>query len=162
MMTYVHNSINDADCIMYMCDASTFSIEKAIPQSIRIILEYVIKANKKIILLLNKLDLLSTPKEALPMIAELHATNLFTDIIPISALKCNNINTIIETITKYLPKSHFYYDPELLSTQPQRFFVSEIIRERIFMAYKEEIPYSTEINIVEFSRTCLVIFRIRS
>jgi len=133
-----------------MCDATTYSLQKTLPESIRFILQGIIKSEKKIILLLNKIDLLSDPKLVLPMIEELSTTKIFTEIIPFSALKCHNIDTLTQVITNYIPVATFYYDPELLSTQPQRFFVSEIIREKIFMAYKEEIPYSTEVNIVEF------------
>ena len=150
MMNYVYNSIDESDCIIYIYDVSKYKQYNAISQNVKEILGNIAKSKKKIILLLNKIDLLVDVKKVLPIIAELNTTNIFTDIIPLSALKGNNTTDVIKTISKHLPISPFYYDAELLSTQPERFFVSEIIRENIFMLYNEEIPYSTEVNIVEF------------
>ena len=150
MMDYVSHSIDEADCIIYIYDVSKYKPQNAIKQNIKNILTKINSSNKKIICLLNKLDLLRDVKEILPIIADMNSLNLFSDIIPISALKESNIKDVIKTITNYLPNNNFYYDAELLSTQPERFFVSEIIRENIFFAYNEEIPYSTEVNIVEF------------
>jgi len=75
---------------------------------------------------------------------------IFDEIIPISALKNQNTDAFINTLKKYLPESPFYYDPEMLSTQPEKFFVSELIREAVLSDYREEVPYSTEIQISEF------------
>ncbi len=75
---------------------------------------------------------------------------IFDEIIPISALKNQNTDAFINTLKKYLPESPFYYDPDMLSTQPEKFFVSELIREAVLSDYREEVPYSTEIQISEF------------
>jgi len=147
MMNYVDNSIVEADCIIFILDATRFNSKKPFSNELLNILK---KINKKIILLLNKFDLLKDRKEVLPMIDLLNQMKLFSDIIPISALKESNIEQVISTVTKYLPYSNFYYDPEILSTQPERFFVSEIIRENIFKSYSDEIPYSCEVNIIDF------------
>jgi len=147
MMDYVDNSIIEADCVMFIYDATRFNFRKPFSNELLNILQ---KTKKNIILLLNKLDLLKDRKELLPMIDLFSKMNLFSDIIPISALKESNISEIVSTISKYLPHSDFYYDAELLSTQPERFFVSEIIRENIFKSYSDEIPYSCEVNIIEF------------
>ena len=57
---------------------------------------------------------------------------------------------MIITIEKYIPESEFYFDPELISSQTERFFVSEIIREKIFLSFSEEVPYACEVFIQEF------------
>jgi len=150
MMDYVSSSIDEADCIIYMLDVTKYKPQHAVTENVKNILNKIYLANKKIICLLNKLDLLKDVKEVLPIIAEINSLKLFADIIPISALKENNTQNIIKTITNYLPDAKFYYDAEMLSTQPERFFVSEIIRENIFYMYGDEIPYSTEVNIIEF------------
>ena len=149
MMNYVSSSVYEADCVIYICDASKYKEGQLKQGSIKNTLAKIQK-DKKIICILNKLDLLRDVKETLPMIAEMNSLELFSDIIPISALKENNIKNVVDTISNYLPVMPFYYDAEMLSTQPERFFVSEIIRERIFLSYGEEIPYSTEVNIIEF------------
>ena len=150
MMDYVSASINEADCVIYICDASKYRKEQIIPTSIKNTLAKIKKAKKKIICILNKLDLLKDVKETLPMIADMNSLNIFSDVIPISALKKSNIKNVLDAISNYIPFMPFYYDAEMLSTQPERFFVSEIIREHIFLSYGDEIPYSTEVNIVEF------------
>jgi len=151
MMDYVNSSINEADCIIYMFDVSKYRRQNVINDNVKNILNKIhYSANKKIICLLNKLDLLKNVKEVLPIIAAMDSLNLFTDIIPISALKKNNIKNIIKTISNYIPDAKFYYDADMLSTQPEKFFVSEIIRENIFYMYGDEIPYSTEVDIIEF------------
>jgi GTP-binding protein Era len=150
MMDYISHSIDEADCIIYICDITKYKSQNPIPKNVENILKKINLSNKKIICILNKFDLLTDIKETLPIIADMHSLNLFSDIIPTSALKKNNLKDVIGTIINYLPNSQFYYDAEMLSTQPERFFVSEIIRENIFFAYSDEIPYSTEVNIVEF------------
>ena len=158
MMDYVDNSIDEADCLIFIYDVTRFNLQKPFSNELLKILQNVNRNNtnrknhkpKNILLLLNKLDLLKDSKEVLPMIDLFSKMDLFSDIIPISALKKNNTNVIVATISKYLPYSDFYYDPELLSTQPERFFVSEIIRENIFKSYSDELPYSCEVNIIDF------------
>lgn len=151
MMEYVYTSVSEAECVIYIYDISKYNPQKPLPTEILEMLKNISVQNKKhIIMLLNKLDLLKNRKEALPIIDTFHKMDLFSDIIPLSALKESNTDDVIHTIIQYLPESPFYYDPELLSIQPERFFVSELIRENIFIAYSDEIPYSTEVNIIEF------------
>lgn len=148
MMRYVRNSIEEADCLILIYDITKFNKLDPIPEEL---LEFFKDTRKKIILILNKIDLLKDVKETLPIIATFDKMQLFADIIPVSALKENDLEKrLIPVISEYIPKSHFYYDKELISTQPERFFVSEIIREAILLSYHEEIPYSTEVHIVDF------------
>lgn len=148
MMEYVHNSIEIADCIILIYDVIKFNKIKPISD---VLYNFFKKEKKPVILLLNKIDLLKDSKEVLPLIKCFYDMNLFSDIVPISALKEKKLNKkILDVITKYLSESEFFYDADLLSNQPERFFVSEIIRENIFLSYGEEIPYSTEVSIIEF------------
>lgn len=151
MMDYVHNSIAEADCLVLIYDVTRYNPKSPIPAELLAIIKNIKQnSSKNIIMLLNKLDLLSSRKEVLPMIAVFMEMDFFADIIPISALKKSNLDETIKTIAQYIPTLPFYYDAELLSTQPERFFVSEIIRENIFISYSDEIPYSTEVNITDF------------
>jgi len=146
MMDYVNESISESDIIIALIDMGKYHKEGITEQ----MLELVKIANKPVIAVLNKVDLLKDRKEILPIIDNLNKLNLFTDIVPISALKDMNIDELINTISKSLPISDFYFDSEILSTQNERFFVSEMIRETIFFLTKEELPYSTEVSILEF------------
>ena len=160
MMSYVHNSVAEADFVVYIVDASKHtdstlnydndSTNYLIPKNVSTILDKIKASNKKMLLLLNKIDLLGDVKNILPIIEQYSKTNLFEDIVPLSALKEKKLYHIIDTIAKHLPHSAYYYDEELLSTQPQRFFVSEIVRENILVKFQDEVPYSTEIDIIRF------------
>ncbi len=148
MMGYVSESIEAADLLLLLFDVGQFSLERNIfHQSFLSMLE---KANKPIVLLLNKIDLVKDKKELLPMIAHFQGYKLFNEIVPISAIDSSSSNALLPIISSYLPESPFYYDEDMLSTQNQRFFVSELLRECIFKSYSEEIPYSTEVAIMEF------------
>ncbi len=101
------------------------------------------------ILLLNKVDLCAK-ENLLPMIQFFHDTGFFKDIIPVSALKNDGIETAKRTLISHLPAGARFYPEDTLTEQPEKFFVSEIIREKIFLSYGKEIPYSTDVLIEEF------------
>lgn len=105
---------------------------------------------KPVVVALNKMDALHDRKQALPVMEALMQTGVVKQVYPISALENKVVDDLVAALASYMPEHEFYYDAELLSEMPQRFFVSEIIREVIFKSYREEIPYSTEVNIAEF------------
>ncbi len=146
MMDYVSESINESDVVIALIDMEKYA-EEGIPEAI---MQIATNSGKPVICVLNKVDRLLDRKMILPVIEKLNALKVFADIIPAAALKKMNIDDIIETITKHLPEHEFYFDEDLLSTQTERFFVSELIRENIFILTKEELPYSTEVSILEF------------
>ncbi len=148
MMRYVDESVAESDAIVVLVDMSKYDLSRSyFPSKF---FEMLKNAGKPSIALLNKIDLIKDKKMLLPAIQYLHETKLFTDIIPISALEEEDARKLIDNLIKLLPEGPFFYDDELLSTQTQRFFVSEMIRETIFELLEEELPYSTDVNIVEF------------
>lgn len=148
MMGYVHDALKDADVIVLVVDVT----QQPTPETVVTpdVAEALHRLRKPIIVALNKIDLLRSTAEVLPIIERYAATGLFAELVPISALKHANVDELLRVIERYLPESPFLYDPELLSTQPERFFVAELIREQIFLLYRHEVPYSTEVQIVEF------------
>ena len=149
MMEIVEQSLDDADVILALVDASdqrTFATEQ-----IPLVEQYCRDAGKPSYLLINKMDTLFNKAVVLPTIQKVLDEGFFKDYRAISALKGMYTNEILPMIMPSLPYEEFHYDIDVLSTQPQRFFVSEIIREVVFHQYKEEIPYSTEVQIVEFT-----------
>lgn len=148
MMGYIDSSLDEADIIVIIIDCIDYlKSGEYFPESFDLALK---SASIPAIAIINKIDLLKNVKEVLPIIDGLNKSKLFKEIIPISALKKTSVNELIKTIELYLPETPFYFDSELLSTQSERFFVSEIIRRRVFDAFGEEIPYSTDILIREF------------
>ncbi|MEJ5245718.1 MAG: GTPase Era [Bacteroidota bacterium] len=148
MMEYVTEEVLSSDVLLVLFDVSEYSAHKEPFHST--FFELLGKSPAPKILLLNKIDLLKDKKAMLPAIDYFAKTDTFSEILPISAYQPDDVAKAIEIIAKYIPKSPFYYDEDLLSTQNERFFVSELIREQIFLICEEEIPYSTEVSIVEF------------
>lgn len=146
LVGYVAEAVRDADVILLMLDANHPTIERIAATP----LGDVTSIDKPVVLLLNKVDQLEQKDRLLPIIERFSAMNFFSEIIPISALEGENTDAIIPALTKHLPTGLPFYDPEVLSRQPERFFVAEMIREQILLGFRKEIPYSVEVDIVEF------------
>ncbi len=141
MQDEIKRSLENVDVILFMIDINK------IPEDIPNILK---KTKTPIIVGLNKID--SVPKGDI-VIALDNIANKFEnikEIVPISALKGINIPELLDVLYKYLPEGDYLYDPELITTSPERFFVAEIIREKLFNFLHQEIPYSTAVIIEEF------------
>jgi GTP-binding protein Era len=145
MMSFANSALRDADVILPMIDASKPEIESSI--TLKVISEF---KDKPIILVLNKIDLVKKGL-LLPMIDSLSKLNLFKEIVPVSAARGENLGDLHKTIIKYLPEGIPLYPAESTSDKDERFFVSEIIREKIFGKFRDEIPYSTTVEIEEFN-----------
>jgi GTP-binding protein Era len=148
MMTAASGAIADADALMFMLDAQQVRSDGGIP-SRHPLFTTLRKANKPAFLLLNKIDLVS-PAELPPLITACAGNYPFQGVMPVSALTGKGIEEIIAAVLQCLPEHPPYYPLDIVSEHSQRFFVAEIIREKIFLHYREEIPYSTTVDIVEF------------
>ncbi len=147
MLKDVRRSFGDADVILVLAEAN-LAPDRALPEAWN---EYVkAAAGKPIILALSKTDLLKDKKAILPILQAYGERNEFAEIVPFSAKTGYNLKEIVATLRKYIPVAERLFDPEQLSDQNDRFFASEFIREAIFQKFKEEIPYSTEVQIEEY------------
>ena len=148
MMEAVKISAKDADIILLIQDVGEdFNGEKLLHQEF--VNEVLVNLQAPKILLLNKIDL-SNQNEIFLLIEKLQSTNLFTKVIPISAEHNFNLIDVINSVVELLPENPKYYPDEELTDESERFFVAEIIREKILEQYSEEIPYSCEVLIAEF------------
>lgn len=146
LMEYVHQSTKEADMVLALFAMDKFKNDgRDFLQE----LEYIKNIKIPVVAVINKTDLYSN-EAVLPVIHYLDEQKCFSGIVPASALKNNGLDAIKEEFTKYLPYHPPYYDQEILTEQPERFFASEIIRETIFHKFRDEIPYSTEVSIEEF------------
>jgi GTPase len=142
MMEAVDNAFADADVMIYLIETG----EKNIDEDIALRLK---KIDVPLFLVINKIDLIDQKK--LEDYVKYWREHLPTaEIIPISAQEKFNIDYLLKRILHFLPKSPPYYDKDQLTDRPERFFVAEIIREKIFFHYKKEIPYSVEVIIESF------------
>ncbi|MGE5846389.1 MAG: GTPase Era [Ignavibacteria bacterium] len=147
MMEAVNSAVKDADVILLIIDlAADPDAEKSLNNEI---ISQIKKSRKPLILLLNKIDLLEQNRVKTGLI-KLETSKQFNKIIPISASKGINIGEVLNSLILNLPEHPKYYPEDIIAEETERFFVSEIIREKIFEQYQEEIPYSTEVSVVEF------------
>lgn len=146
MLGYVETAVRDADMLLLLLDANAADLERLAMTP----LGAITTMRKPVVLAINKVDTLHDKKVLLPMMVRFQEMGVFTDVIPISARDGDNVDVLMQAIESRLPVGPPLYDPELISEQPQRFFVSELVREQILKQYKDEIPYSVEVVIVEF------------
>jgi len=144
MVKTARAAVADADLVLFMIDAtagtSTANVE---------MFREVLASPKPVIIVLNKTDLIAR-LNLLPIIEYYHTECKISDIIPISAMTGDGLLDLKEAIKKYLPLNVPFYSLDYITEQPERFFVAEIVREKIFQNYGEEIPYSTTVTIEEF------------
>jgi GTP-binding protein Era len=148
MMEDIKNSIDDSDIIVFLIDANDDpSGHKLLNQ------EFVKKAvgdiNKSKLLVINKVDLI-TQEQANELIVHFANQNLFEEVIPVSATLNFNTQRVIEDLLKYIPEGPKLFPDDQITDANERFFVSEIIREKLLELYRDEVPYSCEVLIAEF------------
>ena len=144
MMGFVTGALKDADVILYVTD----TVEKGDDASEEIIEKVRLSAIPTIVVI-NKIDL-SNQARLEALVEEWQARLPQAKVVPVSALEGFNVGGVFDTIMGLLPKGMPYYDEGTLTDRPMRFFASEIIREKIFLNYDKEIPYSVEIVIEEY------------
>ncbi len=154
MMDFVKNAFEDADVLIYMVEIG----EKELKDEA--FFKRIIHAQIPVMLLLNKID--KSNQEQLEEQINLWKEKVpNAEIIPISALENFNVQTVFDRIIALLPESQPFYPKDALTDKPERFFVNEIIREKILLNYDKEIPYAVEIETEEFKEDDDII-RIRA
>lgn len=143
MNRFVDGTFKDGDLMLFMTDM-TETYEDDDP-----IFEKLKNADAPVFLLINKTDL-AKPEEILRLIQKWDNRFKFNEIFPISALKKYNTDRLFDLILKNMPEGPVYYPKDQLTDKPERFFVSEIIREKILLHYQQEIPYSCEVIVDSF------------
>ncbi len=143
MRKFSYSALSDADILLYVTDVFD-SKEKN-----NDFLERVNKNPAHLILLINKIDLINQEKLE-TLVDEWSVLLPRAEILPISALKNFNIVELFERIKELLPESPPFFDKDQLTDRPERFFVTEIIREKILMNYQKEIPYAVEVVVEQF------------
>ncbi|MDT0645864.1 GTPase Era [Zunongwangia sp. F260] len=143
MMDFVKSAFEDADVLVYMVEIG----EKELKDEA--FFNKIIHADIPVLLLLNKID--TSNQEELEEQVELWKEKVpNAEIMPVSALQGFNVAEVFNRIVELLPEGPAFYPKDTLTDKPERFFVNEIIREKILMHYKKEIPYSVEIDTQEF------------
>jgi GTP-binding protein Era len=147
MMGAADGALKEADIVMFMVDAGRPGVDRDSVE--RRTLERLREAGRPVYLLVNKIDLLDKAL-LLPLIGRYAEFFPFREIIPISAKTRDGFPDIQQTLARDLPRHPPLYPTDIVSDQQERFFVAEIIREKIFLECAEEVPYATSVDVVEF------------
>lgn len=147
MLEFSEGALVDADVILYVTDA----IED--PTKNADFLAKVAKSGVPTLLVINKIDLLKGNDELSVIYDKWKSLLPDAEVFPASALHKFNVTNLMERIKELLPPSPPYFGKDALTDKPARFFVTEIVREKIFLTYDKEVPYSTEVLVEKFSET---------
>ena len=146
MLAFSESALADADVLLYVTDV----VEN--PEKNMDFLDKVRKMTIPVLLLINKIDE-SDQKTLGDIVEKWHTLLPNAEILPISAKNKFGVDILLKRISELLPDSPPYFDKEQLTDKPARFFVSEIIREKILLYYDKEIPYSVEVSVESFKET---------
>lgn len=138
MMENVDSAVADADLVIFMAEATATEPDMLSMSRLK---------GTPSILVINKIDLIRR-EDALPLTKKYADANIFDTIIPISAKTGYQIDILLEEIVKRLQPGPQFYPDDMLSEHPERFFIAELIREQVFKQLREELPYSTQVNII--------------
>ena len=145
MMQEVREGLEGSDFILLISDAT----ERFGPGE-KFVLDMVKKSKTPAFLLLNKVDLIKQKDKLLAVIEHWRQLHEFAEIIPISALKKDNLDDLLDAIVKQLPDGPPYFPSDQLTDQPLRFLVAELIREQVLLDTSEEIPYASTVLVERY------------
>ncbi|CCZ14570.1 gTPase Era [Prevotella sp. CAG:487] len=146
MLAFSESALQDADVLLYVTDV----VEN--PEKNSDFLEKVAKMTIPVLLLINKIDQTDN-KSLVALVEKWHGLLPSAEILPISAKNKFGIDMLMKRVKEFLPDSPPYFDKDQLTDKPARFFVSEIVREKILLYYSKEIPYSVEVRVESFKET---------
>ncbi|MFC6332439.1 GTPase Era [Paenibacillus septentrionalis] len=141
MMKSAESALKEVEAVLFLIDAS-----EDLGGGDRYIIEQLGKVKTPVFLVVNKIDKID-PEALLNKIIEYKDLYPFTEIVPISAMKGNNVSTLLEQIGKYLPEGPQYYPADQVTDHPEQFVCAEMIREKILHLTREEIPHSIAVQI---------------
>ncbi|MFS0575257.1 GTPase Era [Sporosarcina sp. 179-K 3D1 HS] len=146
MMKTARNTLKEVDVILFMVNA-----DEPIGRGDRFIIELLERTETPVFLVINKIDLVH-PDDLLTIITSYTEEYDFAEIVPISAMNGNNVERLLETLTTYMPEGPKYYPDDQVTDHPERFIISELIREKVLHLTREEIPHSIAVVIEKIER----------
>ncbi len=137
-------TIQDVDLILFMIDAGKWTAED------ETVLDYLRHSGRPVILIINKVDRSKDKSQLLPFISEVSGKYEFVEVIPISARKGDNLDTLEAAVTRMLPVSPPIYDPDQVTDRSMRFIAAESIREKLMRGLGQELPYQLTVEIERY------------
>lgn len=141
MLKVATDSLNEVDVVLFVVDDS-----KTIGAGDRRIIEDLRKVKTPIVLVINKIDKLEK-EELILLMKKYDSEGIFDEIVPISALKEGHLNPLVNTINKHLPEGPKYFPDEMITDQPERVLISELIREKVLHYVHEEVPHGVAVEV---------------
>ncbi|WP_213422931.1 GTPase Era [Bhargavaea massiliensis] len=146
MMKVAKNTLKEVDIVLFMANA-----DESLGKGDEFIMEMLGESGTPVILVLNKIDLIH-PDELIGVIDSYRERMDFAEIVPISALQGNNVDRLMNVIKSYLPEGPQYYPADQVTDHPERFIISEMIREKVLHLTREEIPHSVAVVIERIAK----------
>ena len=146
MLRAAEGTLKEVDVILFVIDAN-----EKFGGGEKYILERLKSTERPVILIVNKIDLLEREK-LLPILAEYSARREFAALVPISAADGTNVDDLLDEIKKFLPNGPKYYPDDMVTDQPERLIIAEIIREKLLHLTEDEVPHSIAVDIEEITK----------
>ena len=143
--------ISDVDVIVFLVDRQHWTEDD------EMVLEAIQKASVKVIVAVNKVDMVKDKRQLLPLLSTLQSKVPEAEIMPISAEKGDNLKMLEQEVVKALPNGPFYFEVDQVTDRSERFMASEVIREKLMRQLGDELPYAVTIQIDEFRETGTII-----
>jgi GTP-binding protein Era len=148
LMDTVRASLEERDLLLFLVDATrAFTIED------RRALDVAIKTKTPVVLVLNKVDLLPDKGKLLPLIERYKALHEFADYVPVSATKRIGLEELRKVILSHLPEGPAYFPEDYVTDQPERFLAAELVREKVLLATRQEVPHSVSVLVDRWEET---------
>ncbi|ELK45486.1 GTPase Era [Halobacillus sp. ACCC02827] len=141
MVNVAENTLNEVDAVLFMINA-----EEGYGRGDQFIIDRLQRVDQPVFLIINKIDKVH-PDELLPLIEQYKGMFDFEEIIPISALEGNNVNHLVSVLKNHLPEGPQFYPEDQITDHPERFVISEFIREKVLHLTREEVPHSIAVVI---------------
>ncbi|TRM12736.1 GTPase Era [Lentibacillus cibarius] len=141
MVKSAQDTLNEVDAVLFMVNAN-----EGYGKGDQYILDLLQQVNRPVFLVINKIDLVH-PDELLPLIDQYRNKYDFEAVFPISALNGNNVSSLIKELKSYIPEGPQYYPDDYVTDHPERFIISELIREKVLQLTREEVPHSIAVII---------------
>ncbi|WP_164668577.1 GTPase Era [Virgibacillus doumboii] len=141
MVRIAENTLNEVDAILFMINA-----KEGYGKGDQYIIDHLQQTKRPVFLVINKIDLVH-PDELLPLIEQYKDKYNFKEVIPVSALQGNNVTHLLDVLKAYIPEGPQYYPEDQITDHPERFIISELVREKALELTREEVPHSIMVVI---------------
>ena len=148
LMDTVRNSLEERDLLLFVADAA-----RKFGDDDRRAIDMSRRTETPIVLVLNKIDLLKDKAALLPLIEEYKAACQFADYVPVSAIKKTGLDALRGVILERLPEGPAYFPEDYVTDQPERFLAAELIREKVLLATRQEVPHSVAVMVDKWEET---------